>query len=165
MSEPGDEGSTTTPSTSGSNPTEGSSTPQSRRDVLNLAIAGTASTLGAMSAYPVLQFLSPAGETERGHGDAGEEETFPRGSARTILLGSRPALVIRLEDGAFRAYSALCTHLQCLVVYSPERKRIECPCHRGLYSLEGLNVAGPPPAPLKPLTVAIVNGKVIVTEV
>lgn len=133
--------------------------------MLNLAIAGTATTLGVMSAYPVLQFLSPAGEKERGLGEAGDEETFPRGSARTILLGSRPALVIRLDDGSFRAFSALCTHLQCLVAYSPERKRIECPCHRGLYSIEGLNIAGPPPAPLKPLTVEVVNGRVVVTEV
>lgn len=137
----------------------------SRRDFLNIAISGTAATLGVLSAYPVVRFLAPSGETQLRTGDAGDEDKFPRGSGRTVLLGSRPAIVIRLDDGTFRAFSALCTHLQCIVAYSPERKRIECPCHRGVYSLEGLNVAGPPPSPLKPLTVEVVNGKVTVSEV
>lgn len=129
-----------------------------------MAIVGTAGTLGAMSAYPVVSFLAPQGERQQHQGDAGEEDKFPRGSARTVLLGSRPALVIRLDDGTFRAFVALCTHLQCVVGYSKEAKRIECPCHKGIYSLEGQNVAGPPPSPLKRLAVEIVNGRVSVTE-
>jgi Rieske Fe-S protein len=139
--------------------------PPSRRDFLNVAISGTAATLGVLSAYPVVRFLAPSSEAQLRTGDAGDEETFPRGSGRTILLGSRPALVIRLDDGSFRAFSALCTHLQCIVVYSAERRRIECPCHRGIFSLDGLNVAGPPPSPLKPLSVEVINGKVTVSEV
>lgn len=137
----------------------------SRRDFLNIAISGTAATLGVLSAYPVVRFLAPSGETQLRQGDAGDEDKFPRGTGRTVLLGTRPAIVIRLDDGSFRAFSALCTHLQCIVAYSAERKRIECPCHRGVYSLEGVNIAGPPPAPLKPLTVEVVNGKVTVSEV
>lgn len=137
----------------------------SRRDFLNIAISGTAATLGVLSAYPVVRFLAPSAETQLRTGDAGDEDKFPRGSGRTVLLGSRPAIVIRLDDGSFRAFSALCTHLQCIVAYSAERKRIECPCHRGVYSLEGVNIAGPPPSPLRPLTVEVVNGKVTVSEV
>lgn len=137
----------------------------SRRDFLNIAISGTAATLGVLSAYPVVRFLAPSGEAQQRTGDAGDEDKFPRGTGRTVLLGTRPAIVIRLDDGSFRAFSALCTHLQCIVAYSAERKRIECPCHRGVYSLEGVNIAGPPPAPLKPLTVEVVNGKVTVSEV
>ena len=157
MSEKDDKGAPAAP--------EGSPNESTRRDFLGMAIGGTAATLGVMSAYPVVRFLAPAGELQQNSGDAGDEEKFVRGSGRTILLGSRPVLVIRLDDGTFRAFSALCTHLQCVVTYSQERKRIECPCHKGLYSLEGLNIAGPPPAPLKPLAVEVVNGKVTVSEV
>jgi Rieske Fe-S protein len=113
----------------------------------------------------VVRFLAPSGEAQLRTGDAGDEAKFPRGSGRTVLLGTRPAIVIRLDDGTFRAFSALCTHLQCIVAYAPARKRIECPCHRGVYSLEGLNVSGPPPSPLRPLNVEIINGKVTVSEV
>lgn len=136
-----------------------------RRDFLNIAISGTAASLGVLSAYPVVRFLAPSGDEQLRTGDAGDEDKFPRGAGRMVLLGSKPALVIRLDDGTFRAFSALCTHLQCVVAYSAERKRIECPCHRGVYSLEGQNISGPPPSPLKQLACEVVNGKVIVSEV
>jgi len=136
-----------------------------RRDFLSIAISGTAASLGVFSAYPVVRFLAPSGDEQLRTGDAGDEDKFPRGAGRMVLLGSKPALVIRLDDGTFRAFSALCTHLQCVVAYSAERRRIECPCHRGVYSLEGQNVSGPPPSPLKQLACEVVNGKVIVSEV
>ena len=54
-------------------------------------------------------------------------------------------------DGEFRAFSALCTHLQCVVGYSPERNQIECPCHQGVYSHRRAEHPGPPPRPLDEL--------------
>lgn len=139
--------------------------PPARRDFLSIAIGGTAATLGVMSGYPVIRFLRPTGGTASRMAEAGEAEKFPRGTAKTVLLGERPVLVIRMEDGTFRAFEALCTHLQCVVAYAPERKQIECPCHRGVYSLDGQNVSGPPPRPLKSVSVAVVNGMVTITEV
>lgn len=159
MSEPDDQRPEAAPSAESAAPAP------TRRDFLNVAITGSAATLGVVSGYPVVRFLAPAGEAQQRTGDAGDEEHFPRGSGRTVLLGSQPALVIRMDDGSFRAFSALCTHLQCIVAYSPERRQIECPCHRGLYSLEGTNISGPPPSPLKALAVEVVHGRVMVSEV
>ena len=42
---------------------------------------------------------------------------------------------------------------------SPERNQIECPCHHGVYSIDGQNIAGPPPRPLDELTVTINDGR------
>ncbi|MBK7583980.1 MAG: ubiquinol-cytochrome c reductase iron-sulfur subunit [Myxococcales bacterium] len=137
---------------------------QPRRDFLNLAISGTAAALGVMAVYPVGKFLTPRDEAGAKTATLGEVERFLRGTAKTVLVGDRPALVLRLDDGSFRAFSALCTHLQCVVAYAPERKQIECPCHRGVYSVEGQNVSGPPPKPLDTLAVAVVNGIVTVSE-
>jgi Rieske Fe-S protein len=136
-----------------------------RRDFLNLAITGTATTLGVLGAYPLIRFLGSAEPPSSRGSQAGAADTFPRGSAKAIAVGERPALVIRMEDGTFRAFVALCSHLHCVVHYAPERKRIECPCHRGVFSLEGENVAGPPPKPLEPLRVDVVDGIVTVSEV
>lgn len=135
-----------------------------RRDFLSVAIGGTAAALGVMSTYPVVRFLRPTVTPSARSVEAGEATKFPRGTAKTVLLGERPVLVIRQDDGSFRAFEALCTHLQCVLTYSDERKQIECPCHRGIYALDGRNVSGPPPRPLKPVGVAVVNGVVTVSE-
>ncbi len=135
-----------------------------RRDFLGTTIAGTAAAFGVMSAYPMIRFLTPRDEASQRVATAGEAEKFLPGTAKTVLLGDKPVLVLRLEDLTFRAFSAVCTHLQCVVAYSTASKQIECPCHRGVYSLEGQNIAGPPPRPLEALVVAVVNGIVTITE-
>jgi len=80
---------------------------------------------------------------------------------RMVLVDERPVFIVRSANEV-RAFSALCTHLQCVVQHSAERKRFECPCHGGVYTLDGTNVAGPPPRPLEELAVTIAAGTVIV---
>jgi ubiquinol-cytochrome c reductase iron-sulfur subunit len=56
----------------------------------------------------------------------------------------RRNLLIRLDDGQFKAYSNVCVHLWCLADYKSERKQIECPCHGSMYNAEtGIAFAGP----------------------
>ena len=55
------------------------------------------------------------------------------------------------------AFSATCTHLDCIVEYRPGVKKIWCNCHDGQYDLNGRNVGGPPPRPLTPYTVNLVS--------
>ncbi|HEX5223033.1 MAG TPA: Rieske (2Fe-2S) protein [Verrucomicrobiae bacterium] len=60
-----------------------------------------------------------------------------------------PCILIRPEEDTFVAYSQKCTHLSCAVFYSPEKKRLECPCHEGYFSVRnGAVLQGPPPRPL-----------------
>lgn len=139
-------------------------TPPHRRGFLETAIAAVASALGVLAAYPALQFLKPRPIDQRGLVRVGNVDDFPIGSSKTVVLGQRPVLVLRLDDGSFRAFVALCTHLQCVVGYSSAKKRIECACHHGVFSLHGKNVAGPPPRPLEALAVHVANGVVTVTE-
>ena len=44
--------------------------------------------------------------------------------------------------------SNVCTHMQCDVHWDINLKAFLCPCHGGLYSIDGTNVGGPPPWPL-----------------
>lgn len=56
-----------------------------------------------------------------------------------------PAVLLHLPGGQFVAYSQICTHLACAVYYQPERDRLFCPCHDGIFNpLTGDPVAGPP---------------------
>lgn len=135
-----------------------------RRKFLNLAITSTATALGIVGGYPALRFLAPTASASEKRVEVGKLDEFPVSSSRSVLFGERAALVIRLPDGSFRAYVAVCTHLQCVVAYSSERNRIECRCHDGVYSIEGENVSGPPPKPLQALRVTVVEGIVVVSE-
>lgn len=60
-----------------------------------------------------------------------------------------PAIAIRLADGALVAYSSVCTHLACTVLWSRAAGRIDCPCHHGEFDpRDGRVLGGPPPRPL-----------------
>jgi cytochrome b6-f complex iron-sulfur subunit len=133
-----------------------------RRDFLGLAIIGTAAALGVTAAVPGIAFLRPGGRRLGGSTSAGKVQDFQVGTARMVMLDDRPVLVIRSPEGGFRAFSAACTHLGCIVKYSPECNRIECPCHRGVYSIDGSNVSGPPPRPLETLKVEVEAGALVV---
>jgi Rieske Fe-S protein len=56
-----------------------------------------------------------------------------------------PCILLREESGELQAYSQVCTHLACAVVYQPEEKLLFCPCHHGEFNThEGRPIAGPP---------------------
>lgn len=136
-----------------------------RRDFLSLAVGGSAAAFAVAVGYPVARFVEAPARASGGPTIVGKLEDFPVSSAKTVLVAERPVLVIRGADGQLRAFSALCTHLQCVVGYSPERNQIECPCHQGVYSVDGQNISGPPPRPLEELAVSVNDGAVVVSLV
>jgi Rieske Fe-S protein len=63
--------------------------------------------------------------------------------------------------GQYKAFSAVCTHVGC-IMSEVANGTIDCPCHGGQYKItNGAVVAGPPPSPLPPRPVKIVNGQVV----
>lgn len=72
-------------------------------------------------------------------------------------------IVYLVRTGAeVRALDSTCTHLGCRTRFNPDSKRIECPCHGGVYDAAGNVVAGPPPSPLQRLPTRIENDRVLV---
>ena len=71
----------------------------------------------------------------------------------------QPAWLIRETSGAFRAFSAVCTHAGCVVGVGGGQ--FICPCHGGSYSLStGAVLGGPPPSGLTPIPVHVTGGVV-----
>jgi len=60
----------------------------------------------------------------------------------------RVVSVVRRQGQELRALSNICTHLQCDVHWEPSRGNFLCPCHGGMYDIDGKNIGGPPPQPL-----------------
>ena len=93
------------------------------------------------------------------------EQIPPAGTALRFAFGTRPALLIHLDDDSFVCFDAVCTHLGCTVEFQPEQKRIHCACHGGTYDIAtGKNVAGPPPKPLNKYQVEVADGQVVITR-
>ena len=58
-------------------------------------------------------------------------------------------ILVRTSEHEHVSYSQKCTHLSCAVYYSGENNRLECPCHKGFFSIaDGSVVQGPPSRPL-----------------
>ena len=64
-----------------------------------------------------------------------------------------PCIAVRTPGGKVVAYSQVCTHLSCAVVYDKSEGGFFCPCHHGVFNLQGQPVAGPPTRPLPRLTI------------
>ena len=94
----------------------------------------------------------------------GAVEDMAKDSGKIIKFGNKPVIVIREKSGDYVAFSAVCTHLDCIVQYRKDYGQIYCACHNGRYDLTGRNVSGPPPAPLSKYGVKIVKDEVIVHE-
>lgn len=75
---------------------------------------------------------------------------IPRGTAVAFDdVKGEPAMAIRLPSGALVAYSSVCTHLSCAVLWQRNEGRLRCPCHDGEFDPRtGAVLAGPPPRPL-----------------
>ena len=142
-------------------------TPQAdRRSLLNwlLGVWG-GGVLGAVF-YPVARFLSPpdVAESAAVTANGGSASALAANSGRVVPFGSQPAIVVRTAAGDLRAFSAICTHLDCTVQYRPDMQRIWCACHNGEYDLTGRNVAGPPPRPLEPFDVGVKGDDIVITR-
>ena len=141
------------------NDTENKTSPKNknRRDFLNLLLKGGFLAWLVSIVYPIYDYLEPpkAEEIRVTSVDIGNANNMAKDSGKIIKFGSKPVIVIRLENGNYRAFSATCTHLGCIVQYRKDLGQIYCACHNGRYDLNGKNVAGPPPAPLQKYNVSL----------
>jgi Rieske Fe-S protein len=140
--------------------------PQPGRRWVNLLLGG--GVLGSVASflYPAIRYILPpqVGEAASRTVLAAKQDELKPNSAKIFKFGTKPGILIRTRDGTYRAFSAVCTHLNCTVQYRDDLRRIWCACHNGLYDLEGRNVAGPPPRPLEQFAVNLQGDAVVVSR-
>lgn len=141
--------------------TEVAASQPTRRRFLNWFLGTTFGALAISIFYPIARYVSPpqvpeASTNEVEAGLTSDSELLDKGF-RIVRFGMEPVILVRVAEGDYRAFSATCTHLDCVVGYQKDRTRIWCNCHNGEYDLEGRNVAGPPPRPLTAFKVNVVQ--------
>ncbi len=137
-----------------------------RRSIVGWLLGGgfTASILSFL--YPAIRFMNPPPipEAAVNEASAGKVQDLKPNSGKIVKFGSRPVLLIRVSDTEWKAFSAICTHLNCTVQFQQSSHQIWCACHNGFYNLNGQVVSGLPPRPLDEYTVHIRGEEVVISR-
>jgi len=139
---------------------------EGRRRMLSWLLGGGALASMGSFFYPVVRFLNPPriSEVAVNEVSGGKVGDLKANSGKIVKFGNKPALLVRLSDTEWRAFSAVCTHLNCTVQYRDTTQQIWCACHNGTYDLNGRVVSGPPPNPLEEYAVGVHGDEVIISR-
>jgi cytochrome b6-f complex iron-sulfur subunit len=146
-------------------PTDDDSTPGlDRRRVLQLLLSGSGLAVAGLAGAPVLDVLRPLEPPESEAVARLASGSIGLWEARPVVVAGRPVLVVRTDEG-LRAFSAVCTHLGCVVKWKKGRREFFCPCHGARFSAEGDVMGGPAPRSLTRLAIDEADGSVVVRRV
>ena len=151
----------------------------SRRTVLGLAVvAGAglpllaacgggdddtagAGTADSSSSAPADESSSAAETDSGGGGGGGLVATADVPVKGGVILDGKKIVVTQPRSGEFKAFTAVCTHMQCLVS-SVKDNTISCPCHGSTYSAaDGSVKGGPASSPLRSIPVTVEGDQIV----
>jgi thiosulfate dehydrogenase [quinone] large subunit len=152
-----------------------------RRALLRQGMVAGIAAVGALSAAGLTAWLgraigghtrsrTPAAVAAAATGDSGSTivartDDIYQGSAKrfTNPRSGEPAWLVHLPAGGFVAFSAVCTHAGCAVMFQISDQQFTCPCHGALYSASsGAVLGGPAPLPLTRLPVRLDGNNVVI---
>jgi len=115
----------------------------------------------------ILQYVTPVAEKGgvRQSILVGQSGDFAEGSVKIVRFNRDPVLLIHTSAGQFRALSARCTHLGCVVQYQDSPvPHFGCNCHGSQFDMNGVNISGPAPRPLPPYRVMLSGSSIYVSK-
>ncbi len=133
-----------------------------RRSFLKLLASLLGATALGAFVYPLFRFLLPVETAASFKSLEVPESAVPLDGFKDLFIGETPAIIVHTKEKGFIALSRVCTHLGCLVNYYPEKQLFICPCHAGVYDLEGNVVSGPPPRPLSKYSVRVAGTNLVI---
>jgi cytochrome b6-f complex iron-sulfur subunit len=135
-----------------------------RRGFLDWLIGLFSTVAVAAMAVPGVLYLWPAAKGGKAEDvEVKGAETLKPGEGMIMQVRGK-AVIVRRDAAGLVAFSAVCTHLGCLVKWDGFRKEFLCPCHAAVFDSGGRVVSGPAPAPLQQYKVKEVGGKVYVSS-
>jgi cytochrome b6-f complex iron-sulfur subunit len=138
-----------------------------RRLITYLLGFSVVATLGGVLT-PIVGYLWPpkrASAGGSGRVQVGTSADFPAGQGKVVPVNDKPVIIVNTPQGGLKAFSAICTHLGCIVEWDEPRQFILCPCHDGRFNaLNGAIISGPQPAPLPELALTVEADAVYVSE-
>lgn len=146
----------------------------SRRRFLSGVIGGVAGAVATLVGLPAIGYLVSPGLKKQNQAQwltlgpvaglvSGKPTGFP--FARKIEDGWMEAMetgvayAVTHDGQSVKVFSNVCTHLKCRASWHEDRGVFICPCHDGLFSVDGEVLGGPPPRPLDQFQTKIENGQ------
>lgn len=146
-----------------------------RRKFLGGIIGVVASAVAALVGIPAIGYLVSPGVKKQN-----EDKWLTLGPVSSLTPGVPTGFPYsrRIKDGwvestqsgiayavthdgqEVKVFSNLCTHLNCRVTWNEARQGFFCPCHDGLFGINGEVLTGPPPRPLDQFQTKIENGQI-----
>ena len=150
----------------------------SRRTFLAQVTGACVAFLAALLGIPALgAAIGPALKSEEAEWlSLGSPESFQQGVPKAVNLTVvqrdgwietntvKGVWVVRRPDDTFTVFNGRCTHLGCAYTWQPDQHQFACPCHAGVFGVDGKVLAGPPPRPLDTLDTRI-QGSDLQTQV
>ena len=138
----------------------------SRRTFLHYLLKTSVLALFGATIYPIVRYLWPPRGVESSVSTtvAAKRDELASRAAKIFRFGNRPGILIKTPQGELKAFSAVCTHLNCTVQYEERAGVIWCACHNGKYDLNGRVISGPPPRPLEAYRVSVRGDEIVVSK-
>jgi menaquinol-cytochrome c reductase iron-sulfur subunit len=89
---------------------------------------------------------------------------YDRKDGWTTVATQKMAFIVQNNDGTLTVLSNRCTHLGCGLDWDARAGQFRCPCHGGVFDLEGRVVEGPPPRPLTQFASKVEDGAIFIQE-
>ena len=124
--------------------TQGEALPRALFSRRSLLAAGGAAAAAAAAGVVVGERMGEPGPSDRSlvpdsgsWVDVAALADVPVGMARRFSTPSFEGFVVNRDDTTVDAFSAACTHLGCLLNFNEGARRMDCPCHRAAFGLDG----------------------------
>ena len=149
----------------------------SRRKLLGWLVAGINVVVGGTVLGPVLGFIASPIQSR------GKKQWFPILKERDLAVGDTREVpfILSVRDGysivkrkytvflhryedRVVAFDPACTHLGCRIAWVGGKGRYLCPCHGGVFDVDGNVISGPPPKPLEQHAAKIEGGRIWVEK-
>jgi glycine/D-amino acid oxidase-like deaminating enzyme/nitrite reductase/ring-hydroxylating ferredoxin subunit len=85
--------------------------------------------------------------------DIKDADELQAGEGGIIVTGLHKTAIYRDENRALHAFTAVCSHLGCIVQWNADEKSFDCPCHGSRFSCNGEVINGPATSNLKQVTI------------
>src|SRR5574341_1559228 len=108
-------------------------------------------TLAGVAVPVVGYLLPPSGQADNDpeRTVVGKVTDFPPDTGKVVAVGNKPVIITNPRGEGLQAFSAICTHLGCVVFWNEAGGYIQSPCHDGRFNAKtGDVISGPPPRPL-----------------
>ena len=140
----------------------------SRKEFLRQAVGAWVGLIIGPFVYAWLRgtYFGPPNLKPKGPIHVGSAESLKEGTSRIVQYGPDKVIVVRALNSELVALSAVCTHSGCSVRFRQNQGNGElaCNCHESVFGLDGENLAGPAPLPLKAYKVELNNNEVEISE-